>query len=316
MSSEDEPSGTFFEFVNVTTDPLINRKSNTKIARAHAAKINRAIYRRKYVKQKVILLPKSELGTPTQHLSDADDEDDDLDSIEYPNLSVRGVLDELIYRGKNSSEVVSCRQCPYPAAHSKAQLSRELAYWQSTEPPLPTIPQQVSDGNIGESAKFRHHLLTTMWPIMAGKEATSAWFKEFSTHRLIFNVGHVAAAFNRDILAGEELWSRDRLVLQHKGSALEILQREVKRVDELGSEDIDRLIFAAITLARNELMPHYLDNDLVLLFSPHFPAAHWAGVVGRVRALKPHMRAVELLVQHQGGLKNVKIPLLAGTVAR
>jgi hypothetical protein len=101
-----------------------------------------------------------------------------------------------------------------------------------------------------------------------------------------------------------------------KGAALAILRGQVHELPNLGSEDVERLIFAATTLARHELEPIYLDYTLTHLFSPHFPAANWAGVYGRVRSIDSHMKAVASLVERQGGLVNLQMPGLSSTVAR
>lgn len=129
----------------------------------------------------------------------------------------------------------------------------------------------------------------------------------------------LTAMQHRDLLAGRcsvARWSTKKQILQHKAAALKILQQQVNSLLQLSTSEVDRLIFAAMTLARHEISVNNLDVDLAHLYSPHFPTANWAGLYSRVISVKSHLDGVAALVEYQGGLKNVQVPALAATIAR
>ena len=141
----------------------------------------------------------------------------------------------------------------------------------------------------------------------------------------MFHVCHVAAAFHRDLLEHRDLltgerseapWTADREILQHKDAALTMLQSQIRNISTLTGLEIDRLIFAAVTFARHEASFGHSDARHAHFFSPHFPAAHWAGLYGRVRTVKVHAEAVVALVAYRGGLSAITMEGVAGTVAR
>lgn len=80
--------------------------------------------------------------------------------------------------------------------------------------------------------------------------------------------------------------------------------------------EIDQLIFAIVTLGRHESSVNPSEANTANLFSPHFPAANWAGLYGRVKSVKAHIEAATGLVKYLGGLSGVKTAGVASTIAR
>lgn len=162
-------------------------------------------------------------------------------------------------------------------------------------------------------------VLKTMWPVMAGPEATAAWFQAFCTDPLIFHVAHVAAAAHRDILAHNLTWSSDKNVLSHKASAICRLQSYLDRSSTLNSNEAETAIFAVLTLSRHEFWKYQQDNDNEArswLFDAHFPTTNWIHVYGRPKYDHAYLLAAQALVERCGGISKLQLSGLAFTLAR
>lgn len=291
------------------------RKGNVRIARAHAARLNRENYRLKLAAQRaadvnatckpdVALVVVDADGTPAR---------------------LKPVLDEQASNWIEApSDCPGCAECPHPKSRRKQRfgigpLPQHMRA--KVVMALDAMPSAVRAWGIASStsAKVQHHLLHVMLPVMGGQGAADAWFRGFCGSQLIFHVGHVAAAFHRDLLAGRctaARWSTEKQTMQRKGAALKILQQQVNSLPQLSSSEVDVLIFAALTLARHDITLNDLDTDMVHLYSLHFPTAEWAGLYGRVISSKIHLHAIAALVEYQGGLENVNVSGLAATIAR
>lgn len=151
---------------------------------------------------------------------------------------------------------------------------------------------------------------------MAGYKAARAWFEEFCKTPLVFHVSHLAAAANIDLLAGQISWVERREILSHKIQTIQTVQQQVVGIESLSAVDTERLIFAVITLACNELGPTHLFSESQLLLSPHFPATNFIGIYGRFKIDKAHAEAIKILVKHRGRLHQIELPGLALSVAR
>lgn len=123
MKGDSESDVEEFQFVNITSTILDDRTRNTKIARAHAAKINRAKYRARLVTQKTVGLPKNSSGNDGKSVCSDQSRSHESDEA-YPVLKARRVIDEQIYSGRNEVELSK-----FISTIALAPLPKEVQDW-------------------------------------------------------------------------------------------------------------------------------------------------------------------------------------------
>lgn len=303
-----------FEFINVTGGSGRERRWNSYVARAHAAKINRQNYktqagsRRSKHPQSLAILPKTSASDSTVQELSTEDERSSEDS-----------------RGNVSKQNLNKTVRQYPRTHS----------W--TSDPAPPTPMDTADtvptprsispsygafvidtfdwNSQPLSAKVGRYLLKVSWPARSGKEVTRMWWTEFCQTPIIYHVAHIASAVHHDLLAGETSWSSDPEILMHKTNTIRMVNEQLTRLESLDHAAIDRLIFAVCTLSRHEIEAKHLEPGEILLFTPHMPHANGVKPLGRL-TLSPAARAMLVqLVQTQGGLEKLHIAGLGDILA-
>ena len=123
-----------------------------------------------------------------------------------------------------------------------------------------------------------------------------------------------ASAVHLDVLQSRSPTVANPIRLKHKLQTIRLLNETLNDPDKY---IIDEVIHTVMALATNEMETIETCNDLAPK-SPFVQPLHdaqWLNIYGKMAHVPEHCKAVRYLVGLRGGLENIKLELLAETLA-
>jgi len=141
------------------------------------------------------------------------------------------------------------------------------------------------------------------------------WLQLFCQHPLVHHSFFNVAATHHDLCEDTISQSSSRSVLSHKVRAIGILGNLLST--SLDRPNLEILLLAVLCLGKNEITPAAMaqwSNASPLPVEPHIPTSP-IRLYGRFEMAREHRQAAATLVGLIGGLRNIRLPGLAGLVA-
>ena len=168
MAGQQEAKSQDLQFVYVSQASASVRKENARIARAHAAKLNRDKYKEKLAKRRQVD-DLDQIGGPSA-VNDPDLQSFSQTNVEaYPKLAIRAILDEHLFTGNQAwshdcDDPKRCIECLHRTVNDTTQLQRRRLDKQmqlTLTAALDTLPPEVQQWSLGTmSNKARHHRMS------------------------------------------------------------------------------------------------------------------------------------------------------------